>query len=655
MRSTFLLIMSFIVNMASAQLNINNYIQAGQTRLQVGNYVGAIEHFNIVIKFKPQLPEPYFLRGLAKHQLEDFRGAIADYDVAINIKPYFPDAYSSRGLARLELQDFEGAIADYNKALELAPRDAGIYNNRGIARISMKNVEGAIADYNKALKFNPNFINAYINRSNAYIVKGEIREAIRDLNRVVMIRPHYGQVYLLRGLARFQLDDYAAALRDFDQTLRFDPQNAYAYNNRGIVKQELGDYVGAIMDYDLALQLNPTLPNAYFNRGIAREILNRPGSENDFHVAARLDPKLDIRRFRKEQQAEQYARQQQQQQQQILAANSGGQGNSASGSASPSAQKHPAQQQIARADSTAQQQTGKQQTVQDKEQQERRRFRLALADTRNLPQYDEAEEAENGLIQNRNVIIELQRIFVISSFSEKEMDYRRLQYYSMALEELNRKNNYSPLMSITNQDMENYTENFKNQLNYFTDRLETEKSSVNYLCRGIFLYLIFDYNKALDDLDQSLRKDRANMLTWFTRANARLKMAELIESVPDYSDELIVPVGSKGQAAETKTKEILLDYQYVMEDYRKATQLDPAFPFSWYNRAYVLSKLKRFDEAMDDLDRAIALQPDFAEAYFNRGLIKIYQNDTEGGALDLSKAGDLGIKAAYNVIKRYCN
>ena len=70
-----------------AQLNINYYMTVGQTRTQIGNYTGAIEYFNIVIKFKPQLPEPYFYRGVAKHRLEDYRGAILDYNQAIRIKP----------------------------------------------------------------------------------------------------------------------------------------------------------------------------------------------------------------------------------------------------------------------------------------------------------------------------------------------------------------------------------------------------------------------------------------------------------------------------------------------------------------------------------------------------------------------------------------
>ena len=85
---TFLLLI-FISNLTYSQLNIDHYIGVGETLVQIGNYVGAIENFNIVIRFKPHLPEPYYFRAVAKHQLEDYRGAIQDYNTAINIKPYF--------------------------------------------------------------------------------------------------------------------------------------------------------------------------------------------------------------------------------------------------------------------------------------------------------------------------------------------------------------------------------------------------------------------------------------------------------------------------------------------------------------------------------------------------------------------------------------
>jgi lipoprotein NlpI len=45
---------------------------------------------------------------------------------------------------------------------------------------------------------------------------------------------------------------------------------------------------------------------------------------------------------------------------------------------------------------------------------------------------------------------------------------------------------------------------------------------------------------------------------------------------------------------------------------------------------------------------------EFAEAYFNRGLLYIYTGQKALANADLSKAGELGIVEAYNIIKRYC-
>ena len=60
-------------------------------------------------------------------------------------------------------------------------------------------------------------------------------------------------------------------------------------------------------------------------------------------------------------------------------------------------------------------------------------------------------------------------------------------------------------------------------------------------------------------------------------------------------------------------------------------------------------------EAADDYTKAIELNPHFAEAYYNRGLLQIYMKDTRKGCLDISKAGELGIKEAYQVLKNYSN
>lgn len=645
------ILLLLISNLAFSQLNISHYIRVGQTRIQIGNYVGAIENFNIVIKFKPQLPEPYYYRGVAKHQLEDFRGAIRDYNQAISIKPYYPNAFMHRGLAYLELKEYDKALADYDKALELDPDNAAIYNNRGIVKLSLKDIEGAIADYDKALEINPNFINSFINRSNANILKGDIKEAIRDLNRAIIIRPHYAAAYLLRGLARFELEDYAAALRDFDQTIKLDPQNAYAYNNRGIVKQKLEDYRGAIMDYDLALDINPTLPNAYFNRGIAKEILEIPGYEHDYEVAAKLDPRLNIRQrmleddtLAQQQQPTQNTKTQQQQTQSTQGQSSN---TLAQQQAQNTQQKPPAQ--------TPKRPNTQQRQEDTQEQRDRRRFRLSLADTRNLPT-DGEEEIEDGRIQNRNIIIELQDIFVISSYSKNSVDYERLQYYNLALEELNSFNNYTPTMTISNIESPKFVDYFRNNILYFNEKIKTNQVAENYLSRGIFKFLVNEYSEAMEDFNQAISLDEENTLAHFSRANCRTKMVELLESLPDFSEEITIPLGSSAQTQpKEQSPEFISDYENILDEYQVCIHINPKFPFAYYNKAYILCKLDRYREAIRNLDQAIELQPDFAEAYFNRGLTKIYLDDVEGGAIDLSKAGELGIEDAYNVIKRYCN
>jgi len=619
-------------------------MEVGETRIQIGNYVGAIENFNIVIRFKPYLPEPYYYRGVAKHQLEDFRGAIKDYDKAIEIKPFYPDAYQNRGLAYLQLNDFAKAILDYNRATELNSNDANIYNNRGIAKISMKDIDGAIADYDKALKLNPKFTNSYINRSNALLMKNDIRGAIKDLNQAIIIRPHFANAYLLRGLARFELNDYASALRDFDQCLKLDPQNAYAYNNRGIVKQKLEDFKGAINDYNLALQLDATMANAYMNRGIAKENLKLPGYNEDYATAAKLDPKFafnpkDID-YSALAQANKKANKSNQQNQSSPVAN---QNSAAQNTGAPTQQTQ------------AEQENNVEPKKETKEERDRRRYKLALADTRNVPS-EKDKVVDDGRVQNKNIVIDLQPIFVLSSHNKNSSDYDQAQYYNSELESINNYNNYEPVISISNKSVESQKDSYKNYVLYFNERIKNNsKESMNFLSRGIFYCLIDDYTSSMNDLQKAINLNGKNALIYFSRANCQMKMADLIDQIKLSTDLIKVPLKNDPKQNSQAVTETSTDYTDVLNDYATCMQINPLFPYAYYNQAYVKCKMRDYEGALADLNKAIDIEKDFAEAYFNRGLTKIYLDDVNGGAMDLSKAGELGIQDAYNIIKRYCN
>ena len=656
MKRLILLFLLFTCNLAFSQLNIDYYIRVGETLVQIGNYVGAIENFNIVIRFKPHLPEPYYFRAVAKHQLEDYRGAIQDYNMAINIKPYYPDAFMNRGLAYLQLNEFAKAIEDYNRAIELDPGNSTIYNNRGIAKASMKDVDGAIADYDKALEINPKFTNSYINRSNARLMKNDIKGAIKDLNQAIMIRPHFSSAYLLRGLARFELNDYASALRDFDECLKLDPKNANAYNNRGIVKQKLEDFRGAISDYNLALQIDPTMANAYMNRGIAKEMLKLPGSEEDYAVAAKLDPKfafnpkdVDYSALAQSKQKGKQPAQQNQASNQSTA--------QAPPVQSPQTGKTSATE--AESSNTASGESG---TIQDseqkketKEERDRRRYRLSLADERDIPSKKDAT-IDDGRIQNKNIVIDLQPIFVLSSYNKFGSDYLHSQYYNLELETINNSNNYNPVISISNQPADELKEVFRNNILFFNEKIKNNSNeSLNYLSRGIFYFLDNDYSHSMNDLEKSIELNDKNLLAYFARANCRMKMADQFEQLKQNTDVIKMPLKNDQVKNNETVVETVSDYNDVLSDYATCIKLNPKFAFAWYNQSFVKCKLHDYSGALADLNKAIEIEKDFAEAYLNRGLTKIYLDDVEGGAMDLSKAGELGIQDAYNIIKRYCN
>ena len=69
--------------------------------------------------------------------------------------------------------------------------------------------------------------------------------------------------------------------------------------------------------------------------------------------------------------------------------------------------------------------------------------------------------------------------------------------------------------------------------------------------------------------------------------------------------------------------------------------MNPNFIFAWFNMANTKVKKRDYVNAIKDYTKALELEPDFAEAYFNRGLTRIYLNDLEGGALDLSRPANL--------------
>ena len=81
-------------------------------------------------------------------------------------------------------------------------------------------------------------------------------------------------------------------------------------------------------------------------------------------------------------------------------------------------------------------------------------------------------------------------------------------------------------------------------------------------------------------------------------------------------------------------------------------ELSPSDAFAWYNKGCALLERGDVEGAYNAFSKAIEIKPDFGEAYFNRGYVSLSSGSRAKGVGDLSRAGELGIVSAYNLMKR---
>ncbi len=103
----------------SRQEKARKLLQEGSQSLYRGDYQKAIELLTRSIRYKPDMPEAYFLRGGAHFSLKEVQLAMDDYTKAIEINPVYADAWATRGDIYFYLGDKTKACENYREAQRL--------------------------------------------------------------------------------------------------------------------------------------------------------------------------------------------------------------------------------------------------------------------------------------------------------------------------------------------------------------------------------------------------------------------------------------------------------------------------------------------------------------------------------------------------------
>ena len=671
-----LLLLSFVPCLLLAQINTDRVMAIGRNALYFEDYVLSIQYFNQVINAKPYLYEAYFYRGMAKFYLDDYVGAENDCNMAIDRNPFVVGAYQIRGLSRIRLQKYEEAIQDYLAALRLDPENVVLWHNLSLCHMQQKEYEKAKDDLNRLLEVAPRYATAYLMRGevllnekdtvqalNDYdkaielerfepngwsaraVVKlkqGKYSEAESDFDEAIRLSVRNAGNYINRALARFHQNNLRGAMSDYDLALEIDPGNFMGHYNRGLLRAQVGDDNRAIEDFNFVLNIDPDDMMATYNRGLLRsQTGDYRGAIMDFSKVLSVYPMFTAGYYQRAEARKKIgdSRGAQQDEFAIMRA------------------------QIDRLNQTPSNSSAQNAGSSDNAEQEDAAGTTRKRSDKNVENYhklviaDDAETSRTyanesrGRVQDRNVAIKQEEMFVLS-FYERPTDARRTMHYYRYIDELNHDKTFYRDLLITNNEAPLNA----NQVNihfalidqHSADIVAHESDPMIRFMRGLDFYLVQDFSNAISDFTQAILIDDTFFPAFFMRAIVRFKQFEY-QTAENQAQQPTTPLIGQLRVDKMDT----MDYNLVRRDFDKVIDLAPDFVYGYYNRACLLTQMKEYLSAIADYDRAIDMKPDFAEAYYNRGLTHIFLGNNRQGIADLSKAGELGIATAYNVIKRF--
>ena len=643
---------------ALSQINTDRVMTIGKNALYFEDYVLSIQYFNQVINAKPYLAEPFFYRGLAKINLDDFQGAEADCTESIERNPFVANTYQIRGISRIRQENFDGAIADYQKALTIEPENEALWHNLILCRIQKKDYSRARAELDTLISISPKYTDAYLMRTEVSLKMKDTIQAMTDADKAIemdrynpdpwasravlfMQRGKYAEaesdfdeaarlsfknsgIYINRALVRYHQNNLRGAMADYDIALDIDKNNLIGHYNRGLLRAQVGDDNRAIEDFDFVLSVEPDNLMAAFNRGLLRSKTgDYKGAVEDY--TAVLDeypnfmPGYQCR-------AEAYRKM----------------GNLKRADADEIVMlKAQIDAQAGTKNNTAS--NDKTRKKSDKNMNNYRKIVVADNDD------SESKYKTNyrGRVQDKNINILPQPMFALTYYERKDEVRKQINFYNK-IAQMNEKHLFPERLIITNNEMA-LNETLVKQHFSSIDQLSATiaanpDNALNYYSRALDFYLVQDFDNALNDLNECIKRDSVFFPAYFSRALIHYK--ELEYRKREKSFEIVV--------ADEKTAQVRsLDYAKIREDLDKVIELAPDFVYAYYNRANILTIMKDYRGAIADYNKVLEIDPNMADAYFNRGLTHIFLGNNRLGIQDLSKAGELGLFSAYNIIKRF--
>jgi tetratricopeptide (TPR) repeat protein len=234
----------------------------GLTRLEAGDYDGAISDLGAAIRLEPAVSKHYYNRGVAYFEKGQDDPAVADFTQALRLRPTDVLALLGRGQAYLDKNDQNDADKDFTAAIAASSNNPGVVSEVAEADRGAGRYEAAMAAFDASFAADP-----------------PADRRLGLLNARCWVRAEFGR-------------ELVKARADCDAAMALKPGNAAVLDSSGLVNLRLRRFDASITDYDAALAIRPRQAESLYGRGLAKLAAGKTGGQDDLAAAKAVDPQV---------------------------------------------------------------------------------------------------------------------------------------------------------------------------------------------------------------------------------------------------------------------------------------------------------------------------------------------------------------------------
>lgn len=167
-----------------------------------------------------------------------------------------------------------------------------------------------------------------------------------------------------------------------------------------------------------------------------------------------------------------------------------------------------------------------------------------------------------------------------------------------------------------------------------------------------------DLGGAIQDLEKALELSPDDAHSLLRRAEVKARLGAEISAMADLERVLVVrPTGPAAEHALLYLGHFAMgrnDLFGAKAYYDRIIEIAPYNPYGWCDRGIVLAAMHQDDEALADLDRAVELDPTLDQAHVQRAMVLLRMDRKQDACEALHDANALGNKSVEEMSLIYC-